>query len=249
MDEVEARLAAAGCVAPAAEGEALRAAAGGGDTGLEARLRRREQGEPLAWITGRVRFCGHDLRIEPGVYVPRPQTEELARHAVELLPDRGRAADLCTGCGAVAVHLLAARPGATVVGVDLDVRAVAVARGNGVRAVVADVGAVPLRAGTFDVVTAVAPYVPTPAIALLPADVQRHEPRRTLDGGGDGLAVVRRVVEAAARLLRPDGALLTELGGDQDVLLGSALVDAGFTATEPWRDEDGDLRGVVARRS
>jgi release factor glutamine methyltransferase len=247
VDEVEARLAAAGCVAPAAEAEALRAAAGGDDTGLEARLRRREQGEPLAWVTGRVRFCGHDLRIEPGVYVPRPQTEELARRAAELLPDRGRSADLCTGGGAIAVHVLTARPGATVVGVDLDVHAVEVARSNGVRAVVADIDAVPLRSGACDVVTAVAPYVPAGAIALLPADVPRHEPRLALDGGDDGLAVVRRVVAAAARLLRPGGALLTELGGDQDVLLRPALVDAGFTAAEPWRDEDGDLRGLVAR--
>jgi release factor glutamine methyltransferase len=246
VDPIVARLHAAGCVAPAAEAEALRAAAG--DAGeLEAGLRRREQGEPLAWITGRVRFLGHELGIEPGVYVPRPQTEELARRAAELLPEDGAAADLCTGCGALAVHLRTARPGATVVGVDLDAHAAEVAHRNGVPTVVGDVGALPLRSDSFDVLTAVAPYVPTGAIGLLPVDVQRHEPRLALDGGGDGLTVVRRVVTAAARLLRPGGALLTEIGGDQDVLLRPALVDAGFTAAEPWRDEDGDLRGLVAR--
>jgi release factor glutamine methyltransferase len=113
---------------------------------------------------------------------------------------------------------------------------------------VGDVGALPMRSDAFDVVTAVAPYVPTAAIALLPADVPRHEPRRALDGGDDGLAVVRRVVAAGARLLRPGGVLLTELGGDQDLLLAPDLEAAGFAPAEPWLDEDGDLRGVVARR-
>jgi release factor glutamine methyltransferase len=249
VDEIEARLAAAGCVAPAAEAAALRSAAGADEADLEARLRRREQGEPLAWITGRVEFCGRSLRIEPGVYVPRPQTEELARRAAACLPERGRAADLCTGCGAIAAHLRGARQGAEVVGVDVDPLAVAVARHNGVATVLAEVDALPLRSGAFDVVTAVAPYVPTDAIALLPADVQRHEPRVALDGGADGLHVVRRVVTAAARLLRPGGHLLTELGGDQAEALEPALADAGFVDAESWLDEDGDLRGLVARRT
>ena len=82
-----------------------------------------------------------------------------------------------------------------------------------------DVGHLPLRPGAFDLVTAVAPYVPTGALRLLPADVQRYEPRRALDGGTDGLDLVRRVVEAAARLLRPGGWLLVEVGGDQDAAL------------------------------
>jgi release factor glutamine methyltransferase len=246
VDDVEARLAAAGCVAPVAEAAALRAAPCD-PADLESRLARRDQGEPLAWITGRVGFCGHDLRIEPGVYVPRPQTEHLALVAASLLPADGRAADLCTGCGAIAAHVRRVRPRATVVGVDLDPHSVAVARSNGVAAMVGDVGALPVRSGAFDVVTAVAPYVPTAAIALLPADVQRHEPRVALDGGDDGLAVVRRVVASAARVLRPGGHLLIELGGDQDVALAAPLDAAGFAAVESWPDEDGDLRGLAAR--
>jgi release factor glutamine methyltransferase len=247
VDEVEARLAAAGCVAAREEAAALRVAARDG-ADLEARLRRREVGEPLAWIVGTVDFCGSVLRIATGVYVPRPQTEELARRAAAVLPDEGRAVDLCTGCGAIAAFLRATRPGAQVVGVELDPVAAALARDNGVAAVVADAGAVPLPTGAFDVVTAVAPYVPTAAIALLPADVQRHEPRSALDGGDDGLDLVRQVVVSAARLLRPGGRLLTEVGGDQDLELAPALTAAGFAPAEPWFDEDGDLRGIAARR-
>ena len=168
--------------------------------------------------------------------------------AAARLPAGGRAVDLCTGAGAVAAHLAAEVRGALVVGVDVDARAAACARRNRLPAVVADLGRVPLRTGVFDLVTAVAPYVPTGALRLLPADVQRYEPRLALDGGPDGLDLVRRVVAAAARLLRPGGWLLVEVGGDQDVALAPALATARFGPGEPWHDEDGDLRGVAARK-
>lgn len=243
---VVARLQAAGCVAAGEEADELLAAAPDEAT-LAGWLGRRERGEPLAWITGTVRFCGRTVRVDPGVYVPRAQTEDLARRAAAVLPPGGRAVDLCTGCGAVAAHLRAAVPSAAVVGVDLDLRAAACARRNGVPAIAADLAA-GLRPGLgVDVVTAVAPYVPTGGLRLLPADVQRYEPRRALDGGPDGLDLVRRVVGAAAGLLRPGGWLLLEVGGDQDAALAPALHAAGFGEAAPWRDEDGDLRGVAAR--
>jgi release factor glutamine methyltransferase len=237
---------AAGCVAPDEEAGELIAAAHDDNT-LEDWIRRREQGEPLPWITGGLRFCGRRLRVEPGVYVPRLQSEDLARRASALLPERGGwAADLCTGAGAVAVHLMAEAQSARVVGVDIDMRAVVCARRNGVAAVLSDLGQC-LRSTAFDVVTAVAPYVPTGSLRLLPADVQRYEPRRSLDGGADGLDVVRRTVVSAARLLRPGGWLLTELGGDQDRTLTPTLVGSGFGSARPWFDVEGDLRGIAAR--
>jgi release factor glutamine methyltransferase len=248
VDAVEERLRDAGCLAAAEEAAALRRAAPDAST-LEAFVRRREAGEPLAWITGAVDFGGRTLVAARGVYVPRPQTEVLARRAADLLPDRGFAADLCTGGGAVATLLAREHPSATVVGVDLDRVSVVAARRNGVAAVVGDAGAVPLRSGVFDVVTAVAPYVPTGAIALLPADVPRHEPARALDGGPDGLSVVRRVVAAAHRLLRAGGHLVAELGGGQEQLLAPDLAAIGFRRAVPWFDADGDLRGIVARRA
>lgn len=247
LSTVRDRLAAAGCVASEQEARALVGAAPDERT-LESWIARREDGEPLAWLVGTVRFCGRALHVEPGVYVPRPQTEELARRAAELLPRGGRAIDLCTGAGAVAAHLTTAVPSAAVVGVDLDPRAVSCARRNGVDVLLADLGAA-VRTDCADVVTAVAPYVPTDRLHLLPSDVQLYEPRRALDGGPDGLDLVRRVVEHAARLLRRGGHLLVEVGGDQHEALTPTLDECGFGAATPWFDEDGDLRGLVARRA
>src|SRR5438270_902846 len=177
---------------------------------------------------------------------PRSRTAVLVAAAVEVLPGTGRAVDLCTGSGSVAMALAAARPGAEVVGVDIDPVACAGATANGVAAYCGDLDAAlpgSWRA-TADVVTAVAPYVPTSALAYLPRDARDFEPGRALDGGEDGLAVVRRVVGAAARLLRPGGALVLELGGEQDEALAPDLAGAGFGAAERFVDEDGDLRAV-----
>ena len=232
-------------MAPAAEARELLAAEPTVDQ-LEGWLARRADGEPLAWLTGVAPFAGRRLHAAPGTYVPRPQSEELAHRAAAVLPPRGRALDLCAGIGAVAAVLRSAAPAAAVVAIDHEPRAVRCARRNGLMAVVADVDA-PVAAGAFDVVTAIAPYVPRDQLALLPSDIVRHEPRGALDGGPDGLAVVRRVVATAARVLRPGGHLLVELGADQDALLGPALRSA-FADVVVWHDEEGDLRGLQARR-
>jgi release factor glutamine methyltransferase len=246
--EMIERLRAAGCVAAEAEADEMLAATADPTT-LQRWVARRETGEPLAWIVGSTTFCGRRLHVDAGVYVPRPQTEELARRAAALLPTGGRAADLCTGTGAVAVHLMTNHPTATVVGTELDERAARCARRNGVAVVVSDLGETFRPTPTFDIVTAVAPYVPTGAIALLPSDVRAHEPRLALDGGTDGLDLVRRVVETAGQILRPGGHLLVEVGADHDDLLAAPLERAGLGAVTPWFDEDGNLRGLVARRS
>jgi release factor glutamine methyltransferase len=242
------RLHAAGCVAAEEEAELLIGAAPDEAT-LEVWLEQRERGEPLAWITGTTDFCGRTVKVDRGVYVPRPQSEELARRAAAAMPAGGGwAADLCTGSGAVAAHIQAEARAAMVVGVDNDRLAVRCARSNGVTAFLGDVNG-PLRGRGFDVVTAVAPYVPTGELRFLPADVQRYEPRSALDGGQDGLGVLRKVVDAAGSLLRPGGWLLAEVGGDQDEGLTTTLAGRGFAGVTTWRDQDGDLRGLAARRS
>jgi release factor glutamine methyltransferase len=239
-------LASIGCVA-AEEEAAVLLATSQDRAWLDDAVARRANGEPLAWICGHHRFGHLDLRIDPGVYVPRVETVDLAIRAGALLLPGGVAADLCCGAGAVAAHVATLVRGAKVVGTDLDPAAVRCARGNGVAAVVGDLGA-PLRSGCFEVVTCVAPYVPTDDLRFLAADVLRHEPRRALDGGSDGLDLVRRVVVDAARLLRPGGWLVVALGGEQDRRLAPALAAAGFDRVDPWFDDDGDLRGLAARR-
>ena len=217
---------------------------------LEALVLRREQGEPLAWLTGGVRFCGHWIEVDREVYVPRWQSEEMARAAGQRLAARGRGAvalDLCTGAGALASHLKRSSPSSLVLGVDIDLVAAQCAARNGVAVLVGDLGDA-LSSGWADVITAVAPYVPTKELRFLPSDVQRFEPRVALDGGGDGLAIVRRVIESAARLLKLGGELFVELGGDQAASASRALIHTGFEEIDLHVDEDGDLRWLRATK-
>ena len=245
-EEVHERLVGAGCVA--ADDEAAELLAHAPDTAtLLAWVDRRVQGEPLAWIVGGTRFCGRWVGVERGVFVPRAQSAELACRAADLLPEAGRAADLCTGSGAIAAYLAWARPRAQVVGTDIDVRAATCARRNGVATLRTDLDH-GLCDGAFDVVTAVAPYVPTDALDLLPPDVTRYEPRGALDGGMDGMDCVRRLVPGAARLLRPGGSLLIEIAGGEEAIVEPILAAAGFSQPVYWADTDGDLRGLAARR-
>lgn len=242
---VEQQLALAGCVAADEEAEELLAGAGDLDV-LASWVDRRRKGEPLAWITGSLRFCGAVVLVEPGLYVPRIQSETLAARAAELLPHHGHAADLCTGTGVIAAHLARSVPSAVVIGTDVDPAAARCGARNGVHCVVADLGSC-LPTGRFDLVVAVTPYVPTAGLRLLPADTLRYEPRSAIDGGVDGLDLVTRVVDDAGRLLRRGGWLLTEIGGDQDLAIEPCLNRAGFDRVSFWYDGDGDLRGVAAQ--
>ena len=243
-------LAAGGCIDPAAEADALLDASRAGGDPLEELIARRLAGEPLGWITGWVRFCEARVRVDPGVFVPRPQTESLARRAAALLPEDGIAVDLCTGSGAVAAVLGAARPRATVIATDVDPAAVACARRNGVEALPGDLDEPlpPALRRRVDVVTAVVPYVPTEELHLLPRDVLAHEPRRALDGGPRGTLVLERAAGAATRWLRPGGSVLLELGGEQADELSATMADAGLTLIRVHRDEEGGDRAIEARR-
>ena len=230
------------------EAAALRAAAADPDV-LEALVRRRTAGEPLAWLVGEVDFCGVRLRVDPGVYVPRCQTEALAERAASLLPPEGVAVDLCTGTGAVAAVLRGRQPTATVLATDIDPAAVACARANGVDALLGDLDGPlpPALHGAVDVITAVVPYVPTDELEFLPRDVVAFEPRRALDGGSEGVEVLSALVARSTQWLRPGGWLLLEIGGQQAVAVAAAMEGAGFGEITVLRDEDGDDRAIVGR--
>ena len=237
-------------MAPGSEADALLQASSEGVGELEELIARRLRGEPLAWITGSVRFCDARVLVDPGIFVPRPHTQPLARRATSLLPADGVAVDLCTGTGAVAVVMGSSHPRATVVATDIDPAAITCARRNGVHALEGDLDEPlppPLR-GRVDVMTAVVPYVPTEELPFLPRDVLANEPRHALDGGRRGTAMLVRAAEAAARWLAPGGSVLLELGGDQAGEVATTLTASGFSEVHVHRDDDGQDRAIEARR-
>ena len=247
-DALAARLAEGGFVAPDEEADELLARAAGDGELLGSLVARRLTGEPLAWITGSATFCGIELRVDPGVYVPRWQSEALARRAAERLPASGTAVDLCTGAGAVAKTLMTRRPGARVVASDLDERAVVCARANGVDVYRGDLFA-PLPStlrGNVDVVVGVVPYVPTSDLPLLQRDTLTFESPLSYDGGPDGTAILRRVLTESPTFLRRGGAVLLELGGDQPRALADDFGRLGYVDVRVLHDEDGDVRGIEA---
>jgi release factor glutamine methyltransferase len=215
---------------------------------LHALVKRRLTGEPLAWITGASSFCGVKVRVDSGVYVPRWQSEPLARRAVERLPPTGVAVDVCTGAGSIAKVLMTSRPQARVVATDIDGRAVACAAANGVEVYRGDLFT-PLPgtlARQVDVVASVAPYVPTDALALLPRDTLTFESPLAYDGGPDGTTILRRLLRDSLEFLRPGGALLLELGAEQAEALAQDLAHLGYGDVGVLVDEDGDVRGIEA---
>lgn len=180
--------------------------------GDEQLIARRIAGERLEHVLGWAEFGGLRIEVDPGVFIPRPQTEALADYAASLRP--AVAVDLFTGSGAIACVIKARNPGARVVAGELDPASLACARRNGerfgVEVVVSDVDdGLPVELeGRVDVLTANVPYVPTPELAFVPHD---GEPDAALDGGDDGMRWLRRVAAVAPRWLRPGGVLLSEL--------------------------------------
>src|SRR5438874_9955063 len=201
---VAERLRAAGCVFADDEARLL-----GGDESL---IARRIAGERLEHVLGWVEFAGVRVEVDPGVFIPRPQTEALAECAAALRPSI--ALDLFAGSAAIACVVKRRNPGARVVGAELDPAALACARRNGARfgvdVVEADVGdGVPAELeGSVGVLTANVPYVPTAELDYVPHE---GEPDAALDGGPDGLDWVRRVAAAAPRWLRPGASLFVEV--------------------------------------
>jgi release factor glutamine methyltransferase len=237
-------LAAAGCVSAAAEADWLLEEAAT-PAELEAMVARRVAGEPLQYVIGWAPFGPLRLRVGPGVFVPRPETEGLADRAAAHLraaDDPRIAVDLCAGSGAIACFLAAAVPSARVLATELDPGALAWARQNaerfGVELLAGDLDQ-PLPAelaGRVDVLCANVPYVPSAAIATLPTDVRDREPRLALDGGPDGLDVFRRLAGRAGHWLAPGGRLYAEIGEDQAEAAAALLTAAGLAEVGVHQD-------------
>jgi release factor glutamine methyltransferase len=226
-----------------------------GELGLYRTLiERRRRGEPVAYILGRREFFGLDFAVDRRALVPRPDTETLVEVALERTRPRslyGRALDLCTGSGCVAVAFAKARPTWRVTATDISTDAVTLAWENARRAGVASSLATiagdlftPVGSEHFELVVANPPYVPSDDIAGLDVDVRDFEPRQALDGGADGLELVRAVVAAAPRHLVPGGVLAVEVGFDQATRTRTLFEAAGFSAIESRRDYGGHERVV-----
>jgi release factor glutamine methyltransferase len=209
-------------------------------------VKRRRSREPVAYILGEREFYGRTFRIDRRVLVPRPDTETLVDVALERTQPISlsmRALDLCTGSGCVAITLARERVTARVLGADVSVDALAVARDNALRlgsynAAFAHgdlFGAVP-DGQRFDLVTANAPYVASSEIEELAPEIREFEPRVALDGGRDGLDVVRRIVAQAPCHLAQGGVLALEVGAGEARSVADLLGQRGFADVEVRRD-------------
>jgi release factor glutamine methyltransferase len=275
LADAEARLAAAGVETPRVDAEWL--LAGILDVGRNAlamnamrplvemtaaryadAVRRRADREPLQQILGWEEFRGLRLLVTPDVLVPRPETEALVEWALQLLPPPGarrlRVADVGTGSGCIACALRVARHDLDVVAVDVSPAAARVARANAevlgtpLHVVLADLMA-PLRSGSLDAIVANPPYIADAQASALAPEIVLHEPRLALAGGADGLAVVRRVVDEAPRVLRAGGAIVMETGGAAHVdAVAARLRTHGFADIAVRADLAGITRFVAGRR-
>ncbi|MEV5355365.1 putative protein N(5)-glutamine methyltransferase [Streptomyces sp. NPDC052693] len=241
-DALIAALRAAGCVFAEDEADLILATA---RTPAEAAAmaERRAAGLPLEHVVGWAEFRGLRITVAPGVFVPRRRTEFLVERALAQAPGARVVVDLCCGSGAVGAALAAGLGPVELHAADIDPAAVRCARAN-----VAAAGghvhqgdlfeALPARLrGRVDILAANVPYVPSDEIGLLPQEARDHEPLVALDGGTDGLDVLRRVAAGAPRWLAPGGCVLVETSRHQAPAAVAAFERAGL-AVRPAVSEE-----------
>lgn len=216
---------------------------------------RRAEREPMGYVRGRAEFWSLEFLVEPGVLVPRADTETLIEAATALFPDRARPLrllDVGVGSGCLLLTLLHLYPAARGVGTDASPAALALSARNAARLGVAErLALAPTNwaedvPGPFDLVVSNPPYIPTAEIDHLQPEVSRHEPRAALDGGPDGLDAYRAILPDLPRLLAPGGAALLEIGRGQERALAPLASRAGF-AVATRRDLAGVNRCLELR--
>ncbi|BBY14803.1 peptide chain release factor N(5)-glutamine methyltransferase [Mycolicibacterium litorale] len=269
IDDAAAVLAAAGIDSARVDAELLAAHAAGTDRGrllfadvpsdfgarygdlVAARAKR----VPLQHLTGTAAFGPVEVRVGPGVFIPRPETEAMLEWTLaQRLPAQPVIVDLCTGSGALALALATAHPHARVIAVENSAAALDYARrnldGTGVELVDADVTAAGLRRdldGAVDLIVANPPYIPEGA--ALDPEVADHDPAQALFGGADGMAVIDAIVTVAQRWLRPGGSCAIEHDDTTSELTAAAFHRTGaFDAVTARTDLTGRPRFVTARR-
>lgn len=217
-------------------------------------VKRRAAGEPLQYVTGEVAFRHIVLRVVPGVFIPRPETEILAEECLTFLrspgaPENAVVVDACTGSGAVACSLAQEQPGTTVHATELSPLAATTARANAERLSLGERVTIlegdllaPLPdslLGMVDCLVSNPPYIPSADLPDLPSEVLGFEPHLALDGGPDGLDVARRLMSEGRRWLKPGGMLAMELD--------EGCVDSAVKLMEAWYEGTRTVRDLAGR--
>jgi release factor glutamine methyltransferase len=248
---IVSRLRAAGCVFAEDEARVISSTARSPEE-QAMMVERRAAGVPLEHVVGWAEFCGLRVTVAPGVFVPRRRTEFLVAQAVSRARPGAVVLDLCCGSGAVGAALAKALGGVELHASDIEPAAAGCARSNlapyGGQVHLGDLFDPLPRAllGRVDVLAANVPYVPTGEIALLPAEARLHEPHVTLDGGQDGLDVMRRVAAEAPRWLAPGGFVLVETSEQQAPEAARAFRTSGLTPVVATSgDDDFDATVVI----
>lgn len=222
---------------------------------------RRLAREPIARITGVKEFWGLPLQLCADTLVPRPDTETIVEAALECLDAIGprsrawRIADLGTGSGAILLALLSELPNATGIATDINLAALQTARDNAEhnglahRACFIACDYASALVGGFDLIVSNPPYIPSAEIAGLDIEVRQHDPRRALDGGGDGFDPYRIIAPEAARLLGAGGVLVVEVGHGQSEAVADLMAAAGLSVPRPPKaDLAGIPRAVIGQK-
>ena len=226
---------------------------------VKSMVERRIGGEPVAYITGTWEFYGVPLYITRDALIPRTDTEVLVKAAIALFQGRNgtpRILDLCAGSGCVGCAMGVHMPGARIVMVDNSLKALSLCRRNihlneldvRVMCVEADVTEKPpMLLGSFDLITCNAPYIPSGELKDLDSSVRDYEPVAALDGGEDGLDIIRPVIKLWKSVLRDNGVIMLEIGEGQAPAVSALLEQAGFVSVRALQDTGGTDRVMVAR--
>lgn len=221
---------------------------------FEALLKRRLNGEPIAYILNKREFYGLEFTVTPDTLIPRPDTETLVEAALAKISDNQPCSvlDLGTGTGAIAITIASQRPQAQVTAVDQSQKALDVAMGNAkdlavnnVRFLLSDWFA-ELNGETFDIIVSNPPYIAKADPHLKQGDL-RFEPVSALAAGADGLDCIRQIINQAKQHLKPQGCLMIEHGYDQAEKVAQLLSSAGFDAVASVADLSGILRVTLGR--
>ncbi|WP_437188183.1 peptide chain release factor N(5)-glutamine methyltransferase [Planctomicrobium sp. SH668] len=224
-------------------------------TTMRGLVKRRAAAEPVAYLVGHREFFSLNFQVRPGVFIPRPDTEILVMAALEKLKERPEPTllELCSGSGCIPITIAKNHPKVQVTTVEISPETIEVTRANiqqhqvesRVNSLEGDLfGPVP-EGSRFDLIVSNPPYVQRGEIAELAPDIRDHEPHLALDGGPDGLDVIRILVQESPQWLKPGGWLMFELSPEQAADAVKLLNDAGYTKAGVKNDLSGQARVVL----